>query len=952
MTIRQAEKTKIEMRFKLYTELKLKIMKHGYLILLIAFFACNAPKKEYRANLDLSGQWQFALDTAKVGVNQQWYLSDLSDSISLPGTTDSNKKGFLNSDTTTMYPNRVYKYEGIAWYRKKVVVPENFKDKHIELFLERTKPSKVWIDSAFIGESYLLQSPQKYDVSSQLTPGEHYITIQVNNDLKLTPYGNVHIYSDDSQTNWNGIIGGLYIEASPKTYISNLQVYPDIDSKKIDVEIDIENLQTDKELNVELLVEKTMDGKTVQLKSQKIVADKQPHLKLQYNLGEDCSFWDEYNQPLYRLTAIISDGTIKDAQTVPFGMRKFSVKGTQFTINGRTTFLRGKHEAAVFPLTGYTPMNVDDWVRVYEIAKSYGINHYRFHSYCPPEAAFEAADRVGIYLQAELPFWGGLDSDTIAQMQREEGFAMLKSYANHPSFVMFSPGNEIWGGLDRVEKNMDALKAYDSRPLYAMGSNNQIGYAPPRNCSDFFVGARTPNRGDTTFGHTRLTHCFADAWHGGILNNFTPSTDIKFEHAVSNMDIPIVSHEIGQYQIYPNYQEIAKYTGVLQARNLEVFRTRLQKAGMADMDSVFQKASGAWSALCYKAEMEAALRTKGMAGFQLLDLQDFPGQGTALVGILDAFMDSKGVVSPEVWKQSCNDVVLLLEFSKYCWTNSESFDAKALVANYSAGPVKNEVNWSIKKEDGTILSQGKFPDTEINNGGLSLLGNINVSFASITKAEKLLVDISIAGTEYSNTYPVWVYPSKPTVETPEDILVSDKLDNKVLSQLQGGGKVLLFPKTSDVKDKSFPGHFPPEFWNYGMFKGISESNKKPVSPGTLGILTDPAHPIFNDFPTDFHTNWQWFSIVKASNSLMLDNTSAEYRPIVQIIDNLERNHKLGLIFEFKVGNGKLLVCMAQLNQILDKPEAAQLYQSIISYIKSGDFEPDYLITEEDLKELL
>ena len=927
-------------------------MKDIYIIFLFALIACNNPKEQYRSSIDLQGQWQFALDTENIGELQEWYLSDLNDVIQLPGTTDSNKKGFYNTDTTTMHLNRLYSYEGIAWYRREISVPENFKDKHIQLVLERTKSSKVWIDSVLIGDSHLLQSPQMYDVSDYLSPGKHHITVQVNNDLKLTPYGNVHIYTDDTQTNWNGIIGKLYLEASAKTYISNLQVFPDIENQTIEVELEIDNHLNIDDLDIELLAEKTVNGKTTRLSAQKFSIAYQPKIRLEYKLGDECELWDEYKQPVYHLTAKISNGEIKDSQTVPFGMRKFETDGTQFKINGRTVFLRGKNEAAVFPLTGFPPMDAEGWTRVFKIARSYGINHYRFHSYCPPEAAFIAADNVGIYIQAELPFWGGLKSDTIARRLKDEGYGMLKAYANHPSFVMFSAGNEIWSGHDKIEKIILALKASDDRSLYTMGSNNNIGYIPPRDYCDYFIGARVPYHGDSIIGHVRLTHAFADAREGGILNTRTPSTCFNFNDAVSQLNIPLISHEIGQYQIYPNYKEIEKYSGVLKAWNLEVFQQRLKKAGMGSMDTIFHQASGAWSALCYKAEMETALRTKGMGGFQLLDLQDFPGQGTALVGVLDAFMDSKNVITPEHWKQSCNDVVILLELPKYCWINEENFQAKIVVANYSNKTINSELIWEIRKQDGSIVSEGSLSDLEIGNGGLFSVGELQEKLSSLSKAERLDVNLSIPNTGYSNTYPVWVYPVATKIEIKEDLTVAERLTPQVISKLLNGGKVLLFPLTEDVQGKSFAGHFPPEFWNYGIFKGISKNVNKPVSPGTLGILTNPGHPLFNSFPTDSYTNWQWFSMIKASNSLILDNTSDNYLPIVQVIDNIERNHKLGLIFEFRVGKGKLLVCMSQLDKLTDKPEAVQLYESILNYIDSENFNPDYSLTAEELEELL
>jgi len=322
------------------------------------------------------------------------------------------------------------------------------------------------------------------------------------------------------------------------------------------------------------------------------------------------------------------------------------------------------------------------------------------------------------------------------------------------------------------------------------------------------------------------------------------------------------------------------------------------------------------------------------------------------VGILDAFMDSKNVVSREDWIKSCNDVVVLVEFPKFTWTDKEAFVGKVNIANYSNQAIDKPVKWEIKDEKGTILSKGVLPNPTLETGGLRHAGNIEFPLSGISKAEKLSLNVSIDESSYVNTYPLWVYPKTEKVSGIADILVANKLDKAVTSKLEKGAKVLLFPSAEDVKSKSVKGLFPPDFWNYGMFKSISESNKTPVSPGTLGILTNPQHPIFNSFPTDFHTNWQWFSIVKASNPLILDATTKGYKPIVQVVDNLERNHKLGLIFEYKVGKGKVLVCMSQLDKIMDQPEAVQLYQSIVNYMKTKDFNPAEMISKEDLVRLL
>jgi hypothetical protein len=922
------------------------------LVLALSFSSCSKQEGNVRTSLDLSGSWQFAIDTGKAGITEKWFLKDLPDSIKLPGTMDLNKKGLMNADTTTMHLNRVYSYEGVAWYRKEIPVPENWGNKHVQLIMERTKPSKVWIDEKYIGESSLLESAQVFDLSTFLTPGKHTITLRINNDRKLTPYGNVHIYSDDTQTNWNGIIGDFRLEASDKTYIKNVQIFSDVENKKIRVRISLVNPGHLNNLRIDLKVAKELVDKTTKLKPAEFPVSGDSIVELEYVLGNKMDLWDEYRQPIYSLNVILSkENQVLDNMASQFGMRKFATKGTHFTINGRTTFLRGKHDACVFPLTGHSPMDTAGWMRTFRIAKSYGINHYRFHSWCPPEAAFEAADRMGIYLQPELPFWGGLKDDSILTMLQNEGLAMLKRYGNHPSFVMLSAGNEIWGDQKPVENLIASLKKSDSRPLYTQGSNNNIGYTGPVPGADYHTAARTPYSGDTILTHTRLTQAFCDSRDGGILNTTLPSASLNYDYAVSLVPVPLISHEVGQYQIYPDFKEIEKYTGVLRALNLEVFRKRLERSGMLDQNREFTNASGKWSALCYRDEIEVALRTGGLAGFQLLDLQDFPGQGTALVGILDAFMDSKNVITAEEWREFCNDVVPLLVFDKYCWTNKETFSALVKVAQYGEADMNNTLNWKVTGSDGSIINSGKFDGAKIQQGGLFSIGKIEVPLTAIKTPQKLTISLALENTQYKNTYSVWVYPDGNAIKPDPEITIVSVVDQKVINLLKQGKKVLLFPDAGSVKKNSLAGLFPPDFWNYGMFKGISEWVKKPVSPGTLGILTNPEHPVFASFPTDFYTNWQWFSIIKNSNPLILDKTAKNYRPIIQVIDNMERNHKLGLLFEFKMGEGKLLVCMSDLRRLQNRPEAVQLYSSILSYMQSANFNPGYVVDEEMLHQL-
>jgi hypothetical protein len=385
--------------------------------------------------------------------------------------------------------------------------------------------------------------------------------------------------------------------------------------------------------------------------------------------------------------------------------------------------------------------------------------------------------------------------------------------------------------------------------------------------------------------------------------------------------------------------------------NLEVFRERLNENNLSDQANDFFRASGALSAICYKADIEMAIRTPGFGGFHLLDLQDFPGQGTALVGLLDAFMDSKGIITPDEFSHFCNNVVPLVIMGKYCWSNNEQFSGKIQVANYSGNSLKSQpVKWELKNGKGEIVFQNE-TIADILQGGITTIGSLNIDLLKFSKAEKLTLSIKLEGTKYENSYPLWVYPASMEIKTPDNILFSKKLDKITLSKLADGGMVLLIPDFNDIKDLSVGGLFTPDYWNWRMFKGISESNNKPVSPGTMSILTNPKLPLFSDFPTEFHTNWQWWPIVKNSRPFILDNTPKNYRPLVQVVDNIERNHKLGLIFEFAIGKGKLLVCMSDLKAIQNKPEGRQLYSSILKYMSSDKFNPSQPLNPEELVSL-
>lgn len=932
-----------------------------YFLALITVTGCATEEAPLRDTIDLGGEWAFHADTAEVS---GWNTLPFSETVTLPGSLDENKKGRPNTDTTEMHLNREYIHVGPAWYQREVEIPNSWEGKRVELIMERSKVTRVWVDSVSAGFSENLFTPQVYDLTGLATPGRHTLTILVNNDPALVPVEGSHAYSENTQTNWNGILGAFRLEASNPLRIRAVRVFPEVEARRARVEVRIQNPdEAIRPVRLHLKADAWNTDTEHDVPAQVVgveLVSADTSVVLEYDLGDGALLWSEFDPALYRLVVtLLEEEEPVDEYRLDFGMRKFSTRGTQFTINDVVTFLRGKHDGGVFPLTGYPPMDTTSWARYFRIARSYGINHVRFHSWTPPEAAFAAADVAGVYLQPETPIWYGFnatDSTQMAFMMRE-GKNILDAYGNHASFVMFALGNEI--GQDRalLKGMVDELRAHDPRRLYAQGSNNR-GWDPSyAEGDDYWTTFRTGPEQPDLSTDVRASISFLDSEEGGILNAVYPSTNWTYERAISRSPVPVIGHEIGQYQIYPNYAEMEKYTGVLKPWNFEIFHRRLAEKGMLDQADDFFQASGAFSAICYRADIEIALRTPGMGGFQLLDLQDYPGQGTALVGILDAFMDSKGLIEPEAFRRFNDEVVLLLRMDKYTWENDEPFRAEVQVANYSPGAIDDAtVRWRARIAGGdSTFASGTFGPNPIPQGGITSLGTIELDLGSLDDAQKIEIDLALERTPYETSYPAWVYPAEVSTEVPEGVTVATQLDEVTLGVLQQGGRVVLFPEFEQIEEQSVGGQFIPEFWNYGMFTSLAYQYGDPetdISMGTMGILTDPGHAIFRRFPTEFHSNWQWWPIVKNSRPVILDETAESYRPIVQVIDNINRNHKLGLVFEYRVGEGRLLVVSSNLPGITRYPEARQLYASVLEYAASDAFAPSEAITIDALRELL
>jgi hypothetical protein len=928
--------------------------------------------------LPLAGSWRFALDADGLGTEERWFEKRLDDTITLPGTTDERHKGTLLNERAIDRLSRVWYWKGPAWYQRDVIIPDDWRGKRVTLFLERTKHTRIWVDGTSCGSHDSLSAPHVFDVTEVMTPGPHTLTIVVDN-ANLPPVGPSHAVDERTQTNWNGIIGRMELRATDPVWIEDVQVYPDSTCRKAKVRAVIGTILGEGGTGSLTVACEAADADTpATFATQSVAVEVHgPRSLVEFTceLGADVPRWDEFSPAMLRLrlelTATVKDRAYHDQRSVAFGMRHVAADASRLRINGRRVFLRGKLDCAIFPRTGYSPMDTAEWKRLLAISRSYGINHYRFHSWCPPEAAFEAADALGMYLQVELPnkrsgFHGpeGREAalhnvDDIPGERPRTGTSLydfglreseliMTHYGNHPSFVMYTLGNEL-GRDDGMFDLIAHLRRFDPRHLYAQASNQAHWNPSVNDGDDFWVGAAFKDALGTPLPLRGANA--ASSWVQGHIDNLSPSTMVDYSESLAGIPVPVIVHEMGEFQVSPDFREIPKYTGVTRARNLEVFRDRLRSAGMLDQADDFVRASGALSVICHREDIEAILRTPGIGGFHLLDIQDFPGQGTALVGILDAFMDSKELITPEAWRQFCCETVPLLRMKKYAWTTDETFIGRVQVAHYGPADLPEaRVVWTTNDSTGrTVAGQTSRPMT-IEQGKVVEVDALAVPLADIAAPQKLTVTIAIEGTPFRNEYPVWVYPAVVDTTAPEGVMVTQSFAApKTRDHLAHGGAVLLLPKLESLPH-SVGGQFQTEFWS-PMFAQYARARGIEPSPGTLGILCDPAAAALADFPTESHSNWQWWHLVKNARPIMFDDTPHSYRPIVQVIDNFVTNHKLGLIAETRVGNGRLLVCSIDLLGHQDKPEARQLLCSLQRYAASPAFAPDQAIDITILEKL-
>ena len=850
--------------------------------------------------IDLNGQWQVKLDAEKQETMPQAY----PETMMLPGTTSAAGLGMPNPAKETGCLTDAYRFEGAVWFMRTFTAGD-WTGEQTMLTLERTRKTTVYLDGRPIGHQESLCTPHRYFLPP-VHAGEHTLVIRVDNTDYPTRGG--HLTSPDTQSNWNGITGEISLTVA-HTLLTDLTVRPDLRRGCLRVHGHI------------IGAPDGVAGIVLPGQMEHLLPYRRGVLDGECPLKGNEAFWDEAHPEIHTIS-IDLDG---DVYETTFGLRDVRTLGRRLLINGRETFLRGKVDNLLYPKTGYTPTDVASWMTILGIAKEYGINHYRYHTACPPDAAFTAADLLGVYMAPELPFWGTVaeeGEEGYDERERDflfqEGFRILREYGHHPSFLWLSLGNELWGSKDVLNRMMRAYREADDTKLYSSGANNYQFVPDVLDEENVFVGVR--------LGRERLirgSYAMCDAPQGIVqttapesVSNYDASivpetlgqsgeagkVQIQYGTGVKEVDaqsadalipdVPVISHEVGQYVFYPDFSEIPHYTGPLKPRNIEAMRENLERAGLYGEHEAFFRQTGHLAVECYKREIETLLRSREVSGFQLLDLQDYTGQGTALVGVLNAMMENKGLISAEEWREFCAGTVVLGEFASFTGMMGEDIRFDVQISECDPEKQHTCIRCTLMDGERELYACDVAPGARHGR----LTDAVSVTFPAECyrdvvqeRITGLTVVLTLAdGTR--NHYPIWLIPPIDIRITREGIEKDGRMVTFVSAEEKADGAAIVVPSA----EGQLPAEYCTDFWCYPMFRSISESMGKPVPVGTMGLSIDTASPLLKRFAQEDYTTPVWYAILQTAH---VQRLPADIRPAVQMIDNTERCARLGILYQ-------------------------------------------------------
>ena len=861
-----------------------------------ALLADAAADVREPVRIDLSGEWDV------VGTN-------FSGRASLPGTLADAGLGTLQTAAhfaaytgpARMSMARRYRYLGPAKYRRSVTLSADAVARQLEISLERVMwASRLTIDGRDFGRCDSLGTPHVHKIpAGSLAPGRHVIELEIDNSSQYGMIPHSHGWSDWMQSIWNGAIGRLELrESNP---LDGVRVFTDFPAgRKVRFEVP-EGFVA----NAESITSDSLQFTGFSVESSPYAEGR---LLVTASLAQEPEAWDEFNPRLYAVE--FHDGRSGFSKSVRFGFRTISRSGNRLMLNGRPLFIRADVDNCGFPLTGHPDMSKREWKRILAIERNNGMNALQMHTWTPPDAAFEAADEEGVMILCELGYWegsAGHGNEAIDDYLRRELKAVSDAYGNHPSMVATSFGNELGKcNFDALDLWMKNHKKYDPRRLTMCSTARTVA-----DSDDFMVTHDYPG-----IGRTR--------------GKRDGSTDYDYEDVYAKAPIPVVAHEIGQWPVYPMWDEqIPKFSGLLVPWRWPALREAAVSNGTFRFSREFHSASMQTCRHFYKLETEGFLRTPSCAGVEFLDVRDYTGQGEALVGWYDAFFDAKpalGEVPP--FSELMRPVPFLAKMCKFLWTTSETFEARLCVRNGLATeiPAGTRWRWAFGPHEGWVSA------TEpVAPGAIAEVGKVTLPLSGFAAPSRVEFRFG------ENRWRIYVLPSIEGDEPPPKGVLVTSDPSAATKRLAEGGSVIYTGPSA----KSGVTSYQPIYWSTTLF--VTE--RKHIG---LGAVVDADHPALASTGCDYWQDEFWRALftdgTRLATSHRLEGLPHDFRPLVTVVPDLHHSLFISPFFELRVGAGKLIVC--GLNLDADSPTARLLKRSLWRYAESLGFNPRWQVGQE------
>ena len=794
-------------------------------------------------------------------------------------------------------------YMGSGWYLRRAAIPSSWAGKRVWLKIGGIRAlGHVWVNDRQVAIVNNFCGTYKFEVTDLVCPGgEVKVVIEADNrpPSRKGQMSALH--------RWGGVYRGVEFEATPQTYVDDVWIRGDFDRRCAQVEVEVVGEQRNDSLSLRATIED--ETKEIALRSAPAPSAYTLEIPLR-----NFRPWSPEHPNLYTgVIELVSNGVVVQMRRERFGVRKLEVRGKDLHLNGKPFFIRGFGDVFVYPLTGHSPADVDVHRRHFEVARKAGFNFVRLHTHCELPEYFEAADELGILIEAELPYYSDVTTEGFAFDPRRDVAELWRNYRRHPSFAVYSMGNEGSFGPDLDRALHQYVKGMDPDRLKI----NQDCHAPeinPPESSDYLGGPIT-------------------IWKRGSYNP----------------DRPFVSHEYLNVCVKLDSRLEKDFTGVWQVPYSRAQRAAwLAKFGLGlGWGDRLQDAQHALQGLWQKRGIESARTDPYCDGFIDWTIHDDVVWNSKVdtygaQGIFDPFWRQKrgGLSATDLAVfNSCEGVFADFPEDRRCFASGETLSLPLRFAHYGDEPIAEaRVKWALSA-DGLKLADGSVAAGRQELGAAREIGVAQIAVPTLQKPVRATLQLEVVGSAAFNRYDLWLFPtrgvrSEPTLAVADELAAA--LKGRYADTLPASRAV-----EADVVLAPYGSPLAKEALARGQKVITLEGcdGKANVSLGWwwMGGQVGTAfrnHAAFGTFPHQGILNELFFRILKPGRKLPFQGLSED--DMLAVGEGGDACYLY--LGQAKVGAGSLLMSFGL--DVLDGTcEGAALLDRLIDYAKSTAFAP-------------